>query len=219
MSGTGSAMFGIFGSLDKAALLMKRLKKNTRLFLVKPVKDLMFKNQKYRRYYKQITCIGGIIMEKGKNKFKIWETALLLAVCITVLIGIWAQGQQQELSSKLIRLHVIASSDSEEDQELKLAVRDRVLEVLAPSLEGTQDVGEAAEIISGKLDLIENAAAETVRENGREYDVSVELGTEDYPTKQYEGFALRPANIRPCALCWAKEKAITGGALFSRPCA
>jgi stage II sporulation protein R len=129
-------------------------------------------------------------MEKSKNKFKIWETALLLAVCITVLIGIWAQGQQQELSSKLIRLHVIASSDSEEDQELKLAVRDRVLEVLAPSLEGTQDVGEAAEIISGKLDLIENAAAETVRENGREYDVSVELGTEDYPTKQYEGFAL-----------------------------
>ena len=62
-----------------------------------------------------------------KSHFRYWELALLLALAVTILWGAASLGQQEELGRKVIRLHVIANSDSPEDQALKLRVRDRVL--------------------------------------------------------------------------------------------
>ena len=65
-------------------------------------------------------------MEKHSiwHGWKKWELALMLALCVTLTAGLWAQSRQQSLSDKLIRLHVIAASDSEEDQAVKLAPDD-----------------------------------------------------------------------------------------------
>ena len=132
-------------------------------------------------------------MKKAKhstNRLYRWEIALLLALCISFCVCTWAQAAEEQLSGQLIRLHVIAASDSEADQALKLQVRDAVLEHLAPLLEQVRDVETAREILRAEQSLLQCTAEETAKAAGRPCDVSVSLGTESYPTRDYETFSL-----------------------------
>ena len=117
---------------------------------------------------------------------KKWEISMLLALCITLCAGVWASARSAALSGSLVRLHVVAVSDDTEEQAIKLRVRDSVLAYLEPRLEGVQDAAGARELIGSELDGI-RSAAETAAE-GRE--VSVTLGREYYPTRDYGTFAL-----------------------------
>ena len=117
---------------------------------------------------------------------KKWEISMLLALCITLCAGVWASSRSAALSGSLVRLHVVAVSDDAEEQAIKLRVRDSVLAYLEPRLEGVQDAAGARELIGSELDGI-RSAAETAAE-GRE--VSVTLGREYYPTRDYGTFAL-----------------------------
>ncbi len=119
-------------------------------------------------------------------KLKTWELAALCALCVSLCVGTWAQGRQRDISSSLVRLHVIAASDETAEQELKLRVRDNVLEYLTPVLDKAESSEEAQRIINGELTSIK-AAAEACA-GGR--SVSVTLGQEYYPTREYEGFTL-----------------------------
>lgn len=123
---------------------------------------------------------------KDKNSLRKWETALLLSLCVALCLGTWASAASGRVSAQLVRLHVIAHSDAPEEQSVKLTVRDSVLEYLEPKLESAGSAVEAREIISKNLDGIKRAA-ENVSE-GR--PVSVELGEEYYPTRDYDGFSL-----------------------------
>ena len=87
-----------------------------------------------------------------------WELALLLAVCVTLLTGTWAQARSQLLAARLVRLHVIAVSDDDAEQAVKLQVRDAVLAYLEPQLQGVTDVDAAQQLIAGDLDGIARAA-------------------------------------------------------------
>lgn len=119
-------------------------------------------------------------------KLKVWELAALCALCLSLCIGTWAQGRQQDISSSLVRLHVIAASDEKGEQELKLRVRDNVLEYLTPVLDGADSPEDAQRIINEELPNIK-AAAEECAEGRR---VRVTLGAEYYPTREYERFSL-----------------------------
>lgn len=119
-------------------------------------------------------------------KLKTWELAALCALCVSLCVGTWAQGRQRDISSSLVRLHVIAASDETAEQELKLRVHDNVLEYLTPVLDKAESPEEAQRIINGELTSIQ-AAAEACA-GGR--SVSVTLGQEYYPTREYEGFTL-----------------------------
>ena len=121
-----------------------------------------------------------------KSRMKIWEMSLLLALCFSLCLGTWAQAKQAALSSELVRLHVIAVSDDEYEQALKLRVRDEVLAYISPKLDGVRSAADAQRIISAELDGIKRAA-ETVAE-GR--SVQVTLSEEYYPTRNYEKFSL-----------------------------
>ena len=120
------------------------------------------------------------------KKFKLWESALLIALSFTLLAGTWASAAGGRLTSGLVRLHVIAASDSEREQDIKLDVRDRVLAYLEPRLENAPDAAGAGDIIEAELDGI--AAAAKAAAQGR--DVRVEFGEEYYPTREYETFTL-----------------------------
>lgn len=120
------------------------------------------------------------------ERIKTWELALLLALNITLCTGLWAQRTQRELSDGLVRLHVIADGDEAAQQEMKLRVRDRVLEILTPRLEEAEDAQLAAEIITDSLPELETAASELT--GG--LPVRVTLGTESYPTREYDTFSL-----------------------------
>ena len=124
-------------------------------------------------------------MAKGKV-LKLWETALLLSLCLTLCAGAWAEKRQSSIASSLVRLHVLAHSNSEAEQALKLRVRDAVLEYISPRLEGAQSAADARNILESEMEGIARAAA--LVSEGRQ--VRVSLGEESYPTKAYEGFRL-----------------------------
>lgn len=126
---------------------------------------------------------------EAERKLRPWELALLLALCFTLLCGTWAQGRQQVLAGKLVRLHVIAASDADEAQAVKLQVRDAVLAYLEPKLADVTDVDAAQEIIAANLDGVAQAARTVTPEA-----VTVTLGPERYPTREYETFSL-PAGV------------------------
>lgn len=125
-------------------------------------------------------------MRNCQKRFRLWETAALLALSLTLCIGAWAQGRQAEISGNLVRLHVLAVSDAPEEQALKLRVRDAVLEELRPTLSTVESAEEAKAILCRRLDEIARVAAEAAE--GR--TVQVSLGRESYPTRSYENFTL-----------------------------
>ncbi len=113
---------------------------------------------------------------------------LSLALCAAVLLGGYVlTAEQRSLSSKLVRLHVVANSDSEADQAVKLEVRDAVLARTRTLLEGRSDPVAA---LRAGLPQIEAAANETLLRAGSGERASVSLGRELFPTREYETFSL-----------------------------
>ena len=129
-------------------------------------------------------------MKQGSARLKVWEIVLLIAVVVCLASGAAAMQSQEQLSEKVVRLHVLANSDSEEDQALKLTVRDAVLEEAERLLKRTENRGEAEGLLRGQLLELEQLANETVRNAGYEYPVTVELEEVEFPTRTYEGFSL-----------------------------
>ena len=117
-------------------------------------------------------------------------TAVSLAVglCATAVWG--AHRTQERLAEKLIRLHVIANSDSEADQALKIQVRDAILREAEEILTVCADLDEAEEQLGAALDRMAAAAEETVARAGYAYPVSAALSFERYPTREYASFKL-----------------------------
>ena len=122
----------------------------------------------------------------SKSKLKIWELSLLIALSFSLCVGTWAQARQDGISGSLVRLHVLAVSDDENEQRIKLGVRDAVLEYISPYLENARSSEEAKRIINTNLSGIKSAAESAAQ--GRK--VTVTLSEEYYPTREYEGFAL-----------------------------
>lgn len=125
-----------------------------------------------------------------KEKLKRWELALLVGCCMALVVGVWAAGQQGALANDVLRLHVLANSDSDADQALKLKVRDAVLEKAGEKLDGVADVAAAKEILSGSLTELAQAGERVVEREGYDYPVTASLERTWFPTKEYEDFSL-----------------------------
>lgn len=94
--------------------------------------------------------------------------------------------------SGLIRFHVIANSDSDEDQELKLKARNALLEIIEPELEGALSLEEAMLFISNNLHYFEGVVEREIKKWGYDYSIVALLGSADYPTRSY-GDVILPA--------------------------
>lgn len=119
-----------------------------------------------------------------------WEWALLIALLVSFAWGTWADRTQQQLSDKVLRLHVLANSDSEADQDLKLKVRDSVLETASAILADCPDRETAEQRLSAALPEIEDAARARIAAEGGEQTVTAELRPTVFPTREYEDFTL-----------------------------
>lgn len=91
----------------------------------------------------------------------------------------------EDIVDKMIRFHVIANSDSDEDQALKLKVRDRVVEFISGKLDKSASLGESREIILNNKNKMEYIAKEVVEENNYSYGVVSDLSRENFPDKVY----------------------------------
>ncbi len=106
---------------------------------------------------------------------------------------------QENIAGNIIRLHVIANSDTENDQSLKLKVRDGIIGGLKESVAGAQDAAGAGKLLAAQEDNIKNAALDIISVNGYNYPVNVSLEERYFPVKSYGDLVFPAGNYK--ALC------------------
>ena len=114
----------------------------------------------------------------------------LLILLATLMIAVFPNEDEARIYEDTLRLHILANSDSEDDQNLKLEVRDRLLDKYSAALSSAEGKEAATESISLLLTDIERDAESWVREAGYSYDVTASLGEEWYDTREYGEYAL-----------------------------
>lgn len=131
-----------------------------------------------------------------KRERKIILISLLISLVLTSFLTVFSKEYskkvQDDLASSVIRFHVIANSDLEEDQELKRKVRDVVLQNMKDSLNNSDDINETRVILSDNIDYIEQLSREVILKWNKNYDVKVRLCQSNFPTKRYGDIVLPP---------------------------
>lgn len=130
-----------------------------------------------------LTTKRGVNM-KTENKMKIGILLLLTALVFTFSL-IEDDENINTYHNKIIRFHVIANSNSEEDQELKLKVRDEIIKSLNQKLQESENISESRKILHDNMDFIEETAHRTLLKNGYIYPVKANLGMTWIPEKTY----------------------------------
>lgn len=122
------------------------------------------------------------------------ENSLFCGLVISVLLSIISFGAScGEIRQDVLRMHVIANSDSAEDQAVKLKVRDAVLEAGEDLFDGTLTAEGAEQVLDSDIERLQNAAQNVLTENGFDYGVRVEIGKDYFNTRTYDGEVTLPA--------------------------
>lgn len=120
--------------------------------------------------------------------------AIDISVFITLLICIIATASFEKdcrgIREEVLRLHVIANSDEAYDQELKLKVRDAILQSGEVIFSGCEDIISAQNKITDKRDVLLHTAEETVKNLGYDYDIKIEIARSYFPTRVYDSLTL-----------------------------
>ena len=129
---------------------------------------------------------------------------LLLLLALTLIIAVMPTEAEASIYEDTVRLHILAASDSDEDQALKLMVRDMILEEFGERLRTARSKAEAEAVCGDLLAEIEEATEEFIAKRGYGYDVDVTLGEEWYETREYEDFSLPRG-------CYTSLRVLIGG--------
>lgn len=128
------------------------------------------------------------IERSPKALYALCALLLTAGIALCSVLGFFVSAES--VHREVLRLHVIANSDSEADQAVKLLVRDRVLQTGASIFDGSVSAAEAERKITPELHKIEDAAEEVLRENGFSYDVHAETVNEFFDTRAYGDITL-----------------------------
>lgn len=125
------------------------------------------------------------------SKYKTFTAAVCLGLVFSVLCGfIRFEAGCEDIRSNVLRLHILANSDSEADQALKLLVRDELLKVGAELFEEAGDLAKSEQIARENVDLLQRAAEGVIIQNGYDYPVKISFGRESFNTRVYENVTL-----------------------------
>lgn len=118
---------------------------------------------------------------------------ILLLFCVFVLCAsvcdVLPIHGEEKIYGSVVRLHVLANSDTKEDQALKLKVRDAVISYVSPIVADCKSREEAIDILQDELENIKDVAAMAIKIEGADYSSDVTLTVEDYPTRDYEAMS------------------------------
>ena len=134
--------------------------------------------------------ITKIILNSKFKRFILVSALLIIYVCISAVS--YTHAVTTDIADSVFRLHVIANSDSDEDQNLKYIVRDKVIEYMSSISQNASSKEEVIKIAKANLNKIQAIAAQTIRENGYTYSVNVEVGNFSFPSKRYGDITLPP---------------------------
>ena len=119
---------------------------------------------------------------------------ILLGIYIFISAFSYVTSVSSELEDSLFRLHVIANSDSKEDQDLKYIVRDKLIEYMNSISLNATNKEEAMQIAKEHINDFKQIAKQTIIDNGYSYNVEVEIGNFSFPTKTYGDISI-PAGL------------------------
>lgn len=128
-------------------------------------------------------------------------TVTLVLCAVLLVIGLLPVHGEEAVYDTVVRLHVLANSDSEEDQALKLKVRDAVLAATEPMLVGCETQEDAKAALEANLGQLESIAQAVVEGDGFSDPVVVTLGEEEYPTRNYENFCFPAGSYLSLRIC------------------
>lgn len=117
--------------------------------------------------------------------YKTGIIAILLFILTWICALTYCNAVSEDISQSFLRLHVIANSNSIEDQNLKYKVRDNIIKYMNTQCTNINTKKEALEIAKKNKDELYNIAKQTIEENGYLYDVKINIGNFNFPTKQY----------------------------------
>ena len=139
-------------------------------------------------------------MKKILNIFKNSKvkTVIILSFLLFIYTSIcaisYAQNVSNDIANSVFRLHVIANSDSEEDQNLKYIVRDNLLSYMNQICSNCKSKDEVIKLVHAHFNEFEKIAQDTIYEQGYSYDVKINIGNFKFPTKTYGDISL-PAGL------------------------
>ena len=125
-----------------------------------------------------------------KNYKKILMIFILFLTYFLISLFSYSNAVSSSLSENVFRLHVIANSDSKEDQDLKYKVRDNLIKYMNSISKDVSTKEDAIKLANENIDNFYNIAKNTILENGFNYDVNIEIGNFDFPTKTYGDISL-----------------------------
>lgn len=134
--------------------------------------------------------ITKIILNSKFKRFILVSALLIIYVCISAVS--YTHAVTTDIADSVFRLHVIANSNSDEDQNLKYIVRDKVIEYMSSISQNASSKEEFIKIAKANLDKIQAIAAQTIRDNGYTFSVNVEVGNFSFPSKRYGDITLPP---------------------------
>lgn len=125
-------------------------------------------------------------------KYKKLILILFIFILSFVYIGhpIIAESLDVNYADKLIRFHIRANSDKEEDQALKLKVRDEILDEMEPKFKDTKSLNESRHIIKANMNRMKEIAESVIKTEGEDYKVGISLGQDNFPTRKYGDLVL-----------------------------
>lgn len=131
------------------------------------------------------------MLNKFKNSGKIFSISLLLGfLCAVFLSFTDFNATCEDIRHNVLRLHIIANSDSNPDQSLKLKIRDGILENSGDLFNGVTDLERATQIANEELEVFENIANEIIEAEGFQYKAKVSIGKRWFETRVYDDFTL-----------------------------
>ena len=133
------------------------------------------------------------VLKNPKVKMVIILTFLLFIYTNICAIS-YAQNISTDIASSVFRLHVIANSDSKEDQDLKYKVRDNLLKYMNKICKDCTSKEDAISLVEKNKDIFKQIALDTIRNEGFSYDVNINIGNFEFPTKNYGDISL-PAGL------------------------
>lgn len=138
---------------------------------------------------------GGFILQK-----RLLIATLVLSI-VLLTVGLLPIHGEAQIYDTVVRLHVLANSDSAEDQALKLKVRDAILERTVPLLKGCTTREDALQRLYAELPQLQKAAEEVIAAEHAEYPVSIQFGEEAYPTRTYDSVSFPSGNYVSVRVC------------------
>ncbi len=139
-----------------------------------------------------MTNLKMFLKREKKNLIVSLFAALIVSVLFTAVVSLktYADNIQSGIAEKIVRLHIVANSNSDYDQSLKLKVRDGVLDFMREKMESCKSREESIDVLEKNKNEIRKAAENILRENGCSLGVNVRFEKTLFPVKSYDGITL-----------------------------